>query len=250
MESSINLDLLDNFDKHQNKNNWERESKNTGEENKIEIMNLTQFLQIKDNEIFESKCLNDSSIDRFSLFNLKKYNILVFGGKSKSSDFSTFEFNLDRETWVKLDEIKIQRTDFGLLLLDNRNILILGGKLYCLTQKENLTDSIELIDIQKNTKIKLDVKLKQPKCNFGCLQFEEENSNIITKEKLKIIFVAGGYNGMDVLNHFEFYDFNKKKWFELPNMPVKRKEFGMIFDINGIIYFIGGVDDKEYFKYY
>lgn len=248
-ESSINIDLLDNISKNNDKNynqiNWNNSRKEiNNEEPKRENMSLTSFFGKNNNEIQESKSFFENSIDRFSLFNLKKYNLFIFGGKSKSSDFSSFKLNTEKESWSKIEEIKVQRSDFGILVINATNILVLGGKLYSLTQKESITDSIELIDIQKNTKIKLDIKLKQPKCNFGCVLFENQNDNS-HQDKVKIFFVGGGYNGMDVLNNFEFFDFNIKKWVDLPSMPIKRKEFGMILDNNGLIYFIGGVDEKE-----
>jgi len=247
LESSINLELLDNLNKDSNYNHEKvinkKENDIITEEINTKNKFLNEFIINKENNLLETKCFNESSIDRFSLMNFKRHSILLFGGKTKFSDFTTFKFNSDKEEWVKLEELKISRTDFGLLSLDNKSLLILGGKVYSLTQKENITDSIELIYLEKKLNIKHFLKMKQPRCNFGCLLFEIEN--LRSQDKIKLIIIAGGYNGMDVLNNFEFYDLNRKKWFDLPSMPIKRKEFGMIQDNDGIIYFLGGVDEKE-----
>ncbi len=224
LESSINFDLLEKMSIENNK--IEKINKLNIENNNN---NFTYFKKddiipnsIQLNEFNNSKCSIENSIDRFSLFNIKKFSILIFGGKSKISDFNTYKYEIDINKWKKIDDLKITRSDFGIINLDNKNIVILGGKIYSLTQKENITDSTEIININSLTKKKYDFKLKQPKCNFGTILLENDISKT-TQDKIKILFIGGGYNGMEVLNQFEFYDFSLKKWVELPNMPFRRK---------------------------
>lgn len=251
VESSINAELLDNIQKKNHldlddeinkeiNNQQNIQNQNSSIENCCSIETLNKY----DIKLNATENMLDHSIDRYSIFNLKKYNILILGGKSKTSDFSTFKYDFEQNRWKKIEEVKVSRTDFCAVSLDTKNILILGGRLFSLNQKENITDTIELLNIQNMKKSKLNIKLKQPKCNFGSIILEKENEKS-SQIKIKVMFIGGGYNGMDVLNYFEFYDFTLEKWFELPNMPIKRKEFGMILDNYGMIYFIGGVDDRE-----
>ena len=201
-------------------------------ENNINNINMN-------NDMINNNMFTQSSIERCSLFNPKKISIFIFGGKP---DFHTFKYDYDNDKWIKFQDIKITRIDFEAILIDEKNILILGGKNFSSTQKDTITDSIDIINLHSLEKKKFEYKLKQPKCNFGIVLLDSDFGSI---EKNKLIFIGGGYNGLEVLNSFEYFDFKLIKWVDLPVMPTKRKEFSMLLGIDGLIYFIGGVDEKE-----
>ena len=78
--------------------------------------------------------------------------------------------------------------------------------------------------------------MKSPRSNFG--------STFLNSK----LYIAGGFNGKEVVNNFEYYHKKHKKWKELIKMPYKKKDFCLVTDL-GItknIYVIGGIDDKEY----
>jgi hypothetical protein len=59
------------------------------------------------------------------------------------------------------------------------------------------------------------------------------------------LYVAGGSNGKDVLNNFEYFEKRNRIWCDLPKMQSRRREFGMIIGPDNCIYAIGGSDEKE-----
>ncbi len=80
---------------------------------------------------------------------------------------------------------------------------------------------------------KLYFKLKSPRSNFGSEYIDSG------------LFIAGGFNGKEIVNNFEVFDKKLKTWSDLNKMPYKKKDFSFVAGTDKNIYAIGGTDDKE-----
>jgi hypothetical protein len=165
-----------------------------------------------------------------SLYQYNNPTIYTLGGRS---DPVTRKYYIESNTWQIEKKIKINRSDYVALMYKDKRILIMGGKVISQFNTETISDSVELINTKDLNINELDFKLKYPRANFGAVYVNHT------------IYVCGGYNGREVLNHFEYFDKKNKKWVDLPKMPTKRKEFVMIYGPDNCIYAIGGSDDRE-----
>lgn len=96
-----------------------------------------------------------------------------------------------------------------------------------------ISDLIELLNTEENSLKKLDFKLKTPRSNFGSVYINSK------------LYIAGGFNGKEVVNNFEYFDKKLKTWNDLAKMPYKKKDFCLVIGLNKNIYVLGGLDEKE-----
>lgn len=191
------------------------------------INDITDKIICADNNTSRSILRNDFA----SLYNPYNFFILCLGGKS---DIISRKFSIENSTWTTIREMKVERSDFIALMYKDKRILIMGGKSLNYNGIESVSDSIDLLSADDQSIVRLDFKLKIPRSNFGAVYND-----------LKL-FVAGGYNGRDALNNFEYFDKRSKKWVDLPKMINKKKEFSMIMGSDNKIYCLGGSDEREY----
>jgi hypothetical protein len=162
--------------------------------------------------------------------------LLVLGGKG---DFITRRYCLDTFEWSQINSEKerermnVERSDFSAIMYKDKKILLLGGKITNHNGTENISDSIDLLNATDRSIRKLDIKMKHPRINFGVVYVNSK------------LYVAGGFNGREVLNNVEFFDQRNKMWIDLPKMLFKRREFCMVFGLDNFLYSIGGSDEKE-----
>ena len=168
--------------------------------------------------------------DLASLYNPLNSNILSLGGKT---DAITRKYSVENNLWSTVREIKVERSDFIALMYKEKRILLLGGKSLNYNGIEQVSDTIDLLSTDDQNLVRLDFKLKFPRCNFGAVYFEYK------------LYVAGGYNGRETINNFEYFDKKSKKWVELQKMNNKKKEFSMILCSDNNIYCVGGSDERE-----
>lgn len=168
--------------------------------------------------------------DFASLYNPYNSYILSIGGKS---DTQSRKFNTENNQWNIIKEFKIERSDFVALMYKEKRILILGGKSLNHNGIESVSDTIDLLSTDDLNFVRLDFKLKIPRSNFGAVYLDYK------------LYIAGGYNGRDALNNFEYFDKKLKKWIDLPKLLGKKKEFGFILGADKNIYCIGGSDERE-----
>jgi len=197
----------------------------------ININDITSKLISNENNSSRSIFRHDFA----SLYLPYTSHILSLGGKS---DIVSRKFSIENNSWTSIKEIKVDRSDFIGLMYKEKRILILGGKSINYNGIESVTDTIDLLSTDDQNIVRLDFKLKIPRSNFGALYLDYK------------LFVAGGYNGRDALNNFEYFDKKTKKWIDLPKMLNKKKEFSMILGPDKNIYCLGGSDEREYDLYF
>jgi influenza virus NS1A-binding protein len=203
----------------------------------IDILNSTSNIKLADESINLDSFLKENETKSFiqqdlaSLYQSISSSIFSFGGKS---DKVSRKLNCESKEWSSVKEISLERSDFASVMYKDKKILILGGKVANQAGIEFISDSIYLINLMKSSIIKLEIKLKQAKCEFSAVY---SNANKL--------YICGGFNGRDVLNNFEYFDFSNKRWIELPRMNIRRREFSIIIGVDNCIYAIGGSDDKE-----
>lgn len=183
-----------------------------------------------DSIVNDNTCRSIFRHDFASLYNPLSSHILCIGGKS---DIITRKLSIETNAWTVIREIKVERSDFLALMYKEKRILIMGGKCLNYNGVESVSDTIDLLSTDEQNLVRLDFKLKIPRSNFGAVYFQYK------------LYVAGGYNGRDALNNFEYFDKKSKKWIDLPRMFHKKKEFSMILGPDNNIYSLGGSDERE-----
>lgn len=198
--------------------------------NNKEEVNLSKLDDIKSQasiSISKFETVNDNDIIAISKEPLS--SIILIGGKC---DTVSRKYSVTENKWSCLNFRNIERSDFVCLVYKDKKYLIIGGKLNN-NGTDTLSDSIELFNVEALTIDKLDFKMKSPRTAFG-------GAYVLSK-----LFICGGFDGKCVLDNFEFFDKKTKKWFELPRMLHKRKDFSMISTPDNSMYVIGGQDDKD-----
>jgi hypothetical protein len=204
---------------------------NLGSPNHIDIpidINL-ENVNIRNSLLHNSNTSRLFNNDLDSLYLSVSCYILLLGGKSETP---SKKYCIESDTWNNY-ELSVDRSDFVAVNYKDKKILILGGRVTGNSGGEVITDSIDLLNTKDKTIKRLEIKMKFPRINFGVVYVNNK------------LYVAGGSNGKDVLNNFEYFEKRSRIWCDLPKMQNKRREFGMIIGPDNCIYVIGGSDEKE-----
>lgn len=148
-------------------------------------------------------------------------------------DFITYDIPTD--TWSK-NELKFDKRASHNTNLLNKNLYVLGGTTMSINKKKELLNStIEIINLETNTKI-VDKTNPHQAVNFVSFIYQDN------------LIVAGGSvkkkkNGnKEYTNKVHLYDIKEGYWYELDTMPTAKETNGIL--INNKIYLIGGFNNK------
>lgn len=152
--------------------------------------------------------------------------------KNYSSKIQLFDFN--EEKWTKIDQKLVKRAFHNSLVYNDKLYIIGGKRVSNLKGKEYLENRIEIIDLDKNTKI-IDNVNPHKAVNFASFIY---NDNLI---------VMGGSvkSTIGEVKTFskEVHTLNLKTglWYNIGNMPTPKETQGVL--IEDTIYLIGGYNN-------
>ncbi|EGR31203.1 kelch-like 12, putative [Ichthyophthirius multifiliis] len=201
-------------------------------EDDIENNNILQQINNNFLKSFKSET-TDTYINKldFSIVNSQqpKDYIFVFGGFVENNINVIERYDIQQNNWDQVYNLDINRAKFSVVQLDNKVILIMGGK------KNGLRVSqCEEFNLQQNIIQSSNISLTSPKSGFGVLNLGDNK-----------IIVVGGNDGQSIQYSTELYDLNNLSVIKLENMNEKRDELAIAQGLDKRIYAIGGFGGKN-----
>lgn len=149
--------------------------------------------------------------------------LLVCGGYDRGECLRTVElYDPLKNSWAKLESMKVPRGRFDIAVLDNE-VYAIGGS--------DGTKELNSVEVYSTAtagwKLSPSMSICRSNCGVCCLNGS--------------IFVIGGWNGQRGLTHCEVYEPKTQLWMNIAPLLIGRYQAG-VGTMNGEVYAVGGCD--------